>query len=108
MQTAAAAAASLQPLEQLRNDMELALQLAAALEQCISLYLPASTVQMEMQVAAMLANMESVGLGKSQSTCSWPLHARTPARRAKPNAARVSLLHLGVACRFQRRVLVAS
>ena len=70
LQTAAAAVAPLHPLEQLRSDMEMALQLAAAMEQCISPYLPAATLQMEMQVAAMLANMESVGLGTSQSTCT--------------------------------------
>ena len=52
--------------------MVLALQLAAALEQCISPYLPAAAVQMEIQVAAMLANMESVGMGRSQSTCTMP------------------------------------
>lgn len=70
LQTAAAAAAPKQPLEHLRSDMVLALQLASALEQSISPYLPATTVHMEMQVAAMLANMESVGMGKSQSTCN--------------------------------------
>ena len=43
--------------------MVTALHLAAALEQCISPYLPAAAVKMEMQVAAMLAQMESVGMG---------------------------------------------
>lgn len=61
---APAADASLQPLEQLRCDMVLAVQLASALDQFTAAYLPPAAVQMEMLVAAMLAHMESVGMGE--------------------------------------------
>lgn len=54
----------MQPLEQLRNDMVEAVQLASALQRCITPYMPAGTVHMEMQVAAMLAHMESTGMGE--------------------------------------------
>lgn len=53
--------------------MVTALHLAAALEQCTSSYLPAATVQMEMQVAAMLAHMESVGMGAYHSAIFYML-----------------------------------
>lgn len=49
------------------------LHLAAALEQCISPYLPAATVQMEMQVAAMLAQMESVKMGAYHASILYVL-----------------------------------
>lgn len=46
--------------------MVLAVQLASALEQCTAPYLLPAAVQMEIEVAAMLAHMESVGMGECQ------------------------------------------
>lgn len=64
-----AAALPEQPLQQLRADMQQALQLAADLEPCIMPYMPKKTVQTEMQVAAVLAHMETVGMGEHACSC---------------------------------------
>lgn len=58
----------LRPLEQLRADMLQVMQLSSAVEQSTSTYLPPSVVQVEMQLSAILAQMEIDGMGKP-STC---------------------------------------
>ena len=68
-QLPAATALPEQPLQQLRADMLQALQLAAALEPRITPYMPKKTVQTEMEVAAVLAHMETVGMGEHVCSC---------------------------------------
>ncbi len=54
----------LPPLQQLRSDMLQAVQLTAALEGCTVPYLPQKALQVEMQIAVILAQMEVDGMGR--------------------------------------------
>ncbi|DBB18346.1 TPA: hypothetical protein ACH3X3_000002 [Trebouxia sp. C0006] len=53
----------LPPLQQLKSNMLQAVQLTAALEGCTMTYLPQKALQVEMQIAVILAQMEVDGMG---------------------------------------------
>ena len=67
----------LRPLAQLRADMLQAMQLSSAVEQCTSAYLPPDVVQVEMQLSAILAQMEIDGMGKPPTSCDQDTNACT-------------------------------
>ena len=54
----------LPPLQQLKSNMLQAVQLTAALEGCTMTYLPQKALQVEMQIAVILAQMEVDGMGR--------------------------------------------
>lgn len=58
----------LPPLQQLKSDMLQAVQLTAALERCTMPYLPRRALQVEMQIAVILAEMEVDGMGRPCTT----------------------------------------
>ncbi len=58
----------LPPLQQLKSDMLQAVQLTAALEGCTMTYLPQKALQVEMQIAVILAQMEVDGMGRPCTT----------------------------------------
>ena len=58
----------LPPLQQLKSDMLQAVQLTGALEGCIMPYLPQEALQVEMQIAVILAQMEVDGMGRPCTT----------------------------------------